>query len=65
MHAVGRGGSYSSDALLPFTISVPDSELVDLRERLAKARWAAEPIGGAKGYGGFPNLGEGAPRVLA
>jgi epoxide hydrolase len=51
MHAVGRGGWYSSDKILPFAISVPDSELADLRERLTKARWAAEPIGGAEGYG--------------
>jgi hypothetical protein len=41
----------SSDKILPFAISVPDSELADLRERLTKARWAAEPIGGAEGYG--------------
>lgn len=37
--------------MIPFTISVPDSQLADLRERLAKARWAPEPVGGADGYG--------------
>ncbi len=35
----------------PFTSRVPDSELADLRERLARARWAPEPVGGSEGYG--------------
>jgi pimeloyl-ACP methyl ester carboxylesterase len=37
--------------ILPFTIDVAESELVDLRERLTRARWAHEPIGGGQGYG--------------
>jgi pimeloyl-ACP methyl ester carboxylesterase len=40
-----------AEEVLPFTINVPDSELADLRERLATARWAPEPIRGAEGYG--------------
>jgi epoxide hydrolase len=35
----------------PFRIDVPDSELADLRERLARIRWAPEPRGGDDGYG--------------
>jgi pimeloyl-ACP methyl ester carboxylesterase len=34
-----------------FTISVPDGDLADLRERLARTRWAAGPVGGAGRYG--------------
>jgi epoxide hydrolase len=37
--------------ILPFTINVPESQLADLRQRLAGARWAHEPSGGAQGYG--------------
>jgi pimeloyl-ACP methyl ester carboxylesterase len=51
MHAVRHDEPDSPEEILPFRISVSDSELVDLRERLAKARWAAEPIGGADAYG--------------
>lgn len=35
----------------PFRIDVPDSELVELRERLERVRWAPEPRGGDDGYG--------------
>ena len=41
----------SSEPIRPFTISVPESGLADLRERLASARLAPEPVGGAEGYG--------------
>jgi epoxide hydrolase len=40
-----------SEEIVPFTIGVPESELVDLRDRLAKVRWAPEPVGAAEGYG--------------
>jgi pimeloyl-ACP methyl ester carboxylesterase len=40
-----------SGEIRSFTISVPDGDLADLRERLARTRWAAGPIGGAGGYG--------------
>lgn len=40
-----------SARLRPFRIEVPDSELADLRERLARVRWAPEPRGGDEGYG--------------
>jgi epoxide hydrolase len=40
-----------TEELAPFTISVTEGELAELRERLAEARWAPEPIGGAQGYG--------------
>lgn len=39
------------DDIAPFTIRVPDSDLADLRGRLAKARWAPEPAGGGERYG--------------
>ncbi|MEJ3657631.1 epoxide hydrolase family protein [Actinomycetes bacterium KLBMP 9759] len=35
----------------PYRIAVPDEHLADLRERLARARWAPEPAGGDVGYG--------------
>jgi epoxide hydrolase len=35
----------------PFLIEVPGSELAELRDRLARVRWAPEPHGGADGYG--------------
>ena len=38
-------------AIRPFTIAVPEVELVDLRDRLDRVRWAPEPRGGAEGYG--------------
>jgi hypothetical protein len=40
-----------SEEIVPFTIGVLESELVDLRDRLAKVRWAPEPVGAAEGYG--------------
>ena len=34
-----------SDAIRPFTISVSDDEIADLRDRLARTRWAdPEPV---------------------
>jgi epoxide hydrolase len=39
------------EELRPFRISVPDSELADLRDRLERVRWAPEPHGGDQGYG--------------
>jgi hypothetical protein len=38
-------------AIRPFTIAVPEAELVVLRDRLDRVRWAPEPRGGAAGYG--------------
>jgi epoxide hydrolase len=35
----------------PFTISVPDGALADLRERLARTRWAPGPVSEAGRYG--------------
>jgi pimeloyl-ACP methyl ester carboxylesterase len=35
----------------PFRIDVPDADLADLRDRLARTRWAPEPRGGDQGYG--------------
>jgi epoxide hydrolase len=40
-----------SEEIVSFTIAVPEGELADLRDRLAKVRWAPEPVGGAEGYG--------------
>ena len=35
----------SDDAVVPFPVSVPEADLVDLRERLARTRWPdAEPV---------------------
>ncbi|GAA1108907.1 epoxide hydrolase family protein [Nocardiopsis composta] len=34
----------------PYRVAIPDEDLADLRDRLARARWAPEPAGG-KGYG--------------
>jgi pimeloyl-ACP methyl ester carboxylesterase len=35
----------------PFTISIPDAVLADLRERLARTRWPDEPPGAGWSYG--------------
>ena len=35
----------------PFRIEVPERDLDDLRARLARIRWAPEPVGGDTGYG--------------
>jgi epoxide hydrolase len=43
--------STAAETLLPFRIAVPDSDLANLRDRLARVRWPAEPSGGARGYG--------------
>ena len=43
--------STAVETLRPFRIAVPDSDLADLRDRLARVRWPAEPSGGAQGYG--------------
>jgi hypothetical protein len=40
-----------SEVIRPFTINVRETELDDLRKRLAKARWAVEPVEGAEAYG--------------
>lgn len=37
--------------LHPFRIEVPDEDLADLYDRLARVRWAPEPSGGDTGYG--------------
>ncbi|GLH95433.1 epoxide hydrolase family protein [Phytohabitans aurantiacus] len=44
-------GMQRRDDIVPFTILVPDSDLADLRDRLVKARWAPEPVGGGESYG--------------
>ncbi|MCX4094654.1 epoxide hydrolase family protein [Nocardia sp. alder85J] len=40
-----------AEALVPFRITVPDRELADLRQRLDRIRWPAQPRGGERGYG--------------
>jgi pimeloyl-ACP methyl ester carboxylesterase len=35
----------------PHRIAVPDDELADLHDRIARVRWAPEPTGGDVGYG--------------
>ncbi|WP_205669289.1 epoxide hydrolase family protein [Amycolatopsis suaedae] len=35
----------------PYRIAVPDEDLTDLADRLARVRWAPEPAGGDTGYG--------------
>ena len=37
--------------LRPFRIEVPDGDLADLEERLARVRWAPQPRGAEEGYG--------------
>ena len=37
--------------VVPFRIEIPDHDLDDLRARLARVRWAPEPVGGDTGYG--------------
>jgi epoxide hydrolase len=41
----------ATDEIRPFRIDVPEVELTELRDRLARTRWAPEPAGGDKGYG--------------
>jgi pimeloyl-ACP methyl ester carboxylesterase len=41
----------TGDELRPFLIEIPGPELAELRDRLARVRWAPEPAGGADGYG--------------
>lgn len=40
-----------NDAIQPEPIAVPEEELTELRDRLARTRWAPEPAGGDDGYG--------------
>jgi epoxide hydrolase len=35
----------------PYRIAIPDEELADLHDRVARVRWAPEPAGGDMGYG--------------
>ncbi len=35
----------------PYRIAIPDEDLADLHDRLARVRWAPEPAGGDVGYG--------------
>jgi epoxide hydrolase len=46
--------SVEGEDLRPFRVEVPDSDLVELRYRLDRARPAPEPLGGDQGYG-VPN----------
>jgi hypothetical protein len=39
------------ERLQPFRIDIPDHDLADLHDRLARTRWAPEPDGGSPGYG--------------
>ena len=39
------------EQLQPFRIAVPDSDVVDLRDRLSRTRWAPEPDTDAETYG--------------
>jgi hypothetical protein len=49
------GGSTAGTApgggMQPFQIAVPEADLADLRARLSRARWPAEPRGSADSYG--------------
>src|SRR5262245_40555347 len=36
----------NDEVILPFRIDVPERDLNDLRERLARTRWPSEPAGG-------------------
>ena len=55
-----------TDAITPFTLSVPESELEDLRRRLAATRWPEKETVGdwtqgsppGKGPGALPSLGQ-------
>jgi pimeloyl-ACP methyl ester carboxylesterase len=40
-----------TDPIRPFTIDVPEAELGELRRRLDRVRWPAEPASGAEQYG--------------
>ena len=41
----GREHGGMSDAIRPFTVTVSDDEIADLRDRLARTRWAEdEPV---------------------
>ena len=40
-----------TDEIHPFRIEIPDEELADLHDRIARVRWAPEPVGGDHGYG--------------
>ena len=39
------------NAIHPYRIAIPDEELADLHDRIARVRWAPEPAGGDVGYG--------------
>ena len=41
----------TDEQIHPYRIAIPDEDLADLRDRIARVRWAPEPIGGDKGYG--------------
>jgi epoxide hydrolase len=41
----------SEAEIRPFRVEIPESELADLQDRLARVRWAPEPGGGDEGYG--------------
>lgn len=47
MALFGGGGR----ALQPYQIAVPEADLADLRARLSRARWPAEPRGSTDSYG--------------
>ncbi|MFC7592413.1 epoxide hydrolase family protein [Nonomuraea antimicrobica] len=40
-----------NEAVRPYRIEIPEEDLAELRERLARTRWAPEPVGGDRGYG--------------
>ena len=42
---------WSEAEIRPFRVAVPESELADLQDRLARVRWAPEPGGRDEGYG--------------
>ncbi|WP_188194245.1 epoxide hydrolase family protein [Nonomuraea sp. SYSU D8015] len=41
----------ADETIRPYRIEIPDDDLADLRDRLARTRWAPEPAGGDRGYG--------------
>ncbi|MFE3178491.1 epoxide hydrolase family protein [Amycolatopsis sp. NPDC059090] len=40
-----------TDEIRPYRLEIPEADLVDLRERLDRTKWAPEPVGGDRGYG--------------
>jgi pimeloyl-ACP methyl ester carboxylesterase len=48
---IRRANMRHDDEIRPYQINIPDHELAELSDRLARVRWSPEPVGGAQGYG--------------